>query len=171
MAEHKAVYAGTYDPWTQGHNHVLEQAVPLFSEITLAIGINPAKKPYFDLPTRLAFLRDVAAEFENVRVDTFQDIYLVDYAESIGATHIIRGLRNTADFEYELSLAQINLGINPRIRTVFFMADRAFADISSSNVKGMIGPNGWKEVVKDYIPFTMWDRFIETVDNQIGKRD
>jgi len=169
MQEHKAVYAGTYDPWTQGHSHVLQQAAPLFANITLAIGVNPAKKPYFDLDTRLAFLRDVAGEYNNVRVDSFQGIYLVDYAESIGASYIIRGLRNAADFEYELSLAQINLGINPRIRTVYYAADRAFADISSSNVKGMIGPKGWKDVVKDYIPFTMWDRFIETVDKQIGK--
>jgi len=169
MQEPKAVYAGMYDPWTCGHSHVLQQAAPLFAKITLAIGTNPAKKPMFSLETRLAFLRDVAGEYNNVRVDTFADVYLVDYAESIGATHIIRGLRNVADFEYELSLAQINLGINPRIRTVFFLADRAYADISSSNVKGIIGPKGWQEVVKEYIPYPMWNRFIETVDKQLGK--
>lgn len=164
MREQKAVYAGTYDPWTKGHSHVLDQAAPLFSKITLAIGVNPAKKPLFSLDTRLSFLRDVAAAYDNVRVDSFEGIYLVDYAERIGATHIIRGLRNVADFESELSLAQINLGINPRIRTVFFMADRAYADISSSNVKAMIGPEGWKDVVKDYIPMQMWNRFINSID-------
>ena len=163
MNDHAAVYAGTYDPWTNGHSHVLMQAAPLFAKITLAIGVNPAKRPMFDLDTRLAFLKDVADEYPNVDVGCFENIYTANYAESQGAKYIVRGIRNINDFEAELSIAQINLKINPRIRTVFFMADRAYADISSSNVKAMIGYEGWEELVKQYIPSSMWNRFIRSV--------
>lgn len=166
-----AVYAGTFDPFTKGHQHVLSQAIPIFDTITLAIGINPAKKTLFTLDDRLAMLRDVASNsatpkdrWTRMRVSSFENLYLVDYAESIGAQYIIRGLRNAADFEYELSMAQINQGINPRIRTVFFMADRGFADISSSMVKGLIGPKDWQNVVKEYLPMEMWERFFKVVD-------
>lgn len=162
----KAVYAGTFDPWTLGHSHVLSQAIQVF-DVTLAIGINPAKKPLFPLATRLEFLRDVAQEYnqerERVVASTFEGLYAVNYAESIGANFIIRGIRNPTDFQDEYTLSQINHTINPNIRTVFFMADREYADISSSVVKGMIGPAGWEQVVKHYVAPSMWDRFITEV--------
>lgn len=162
-----AVYAGTFDPFTNGHMHVLTQAIPIFDTITLAIGVNPAKKTMFSLEDRMGMLRDVAlAHWEDIRVSSFENLYLMDYAESIGAQYVIRGLRNAADFEYELSIAQINKGINPRIRTVFFMADREFADISSSVVKGLIGPKDWEKVIKNYLPIEIWDRFFKAVDIQ-----
>jgi pantetheine-phosphate adenylyltransferase len=159
-----AVYAGTFDPFTNGHKHVLMQALPIFERITLAIGVNPAKKAMLSLENRLSMLRDVASAQSNVKVSSFENLYLVDYAESIGARYIIRGLRNVADFEYELSISQINKGINPRIRTVFLMADREFADISSSMIKGLVGPRDWQKVVKEYLPMEMWDKFIKAVD-------
>lgn len=159
-----AVYAGTFDPFTNGHKHVLTQATSIFDKITLAVGINPAKKTMLSLYDRLAMLCDVAGKFSRMRVSHFENLYLVDYAESIGARYIIRGLRNVADFEYELSIAQINKGINPRIRTVFFMADREFADISSSMVKGLIGPKDWQKVIKEYLPMEMWERFLKVID-------
>ena len=167
-----AVYAGTFDTITNGHKHVLTQAIPIFDTITLAIGVNPAKKTMFSLEDRLGMLRDVANVLMGVhpktkiRVTSFENLYLMDYAESIGAQYVIRGLRNAADFEYELSIAQINKGINPRIRTVFFMADREFADISSSTVKGLIGPKDWEKVIKEYLPMEMWERFFKAVDIQ-----
>jgi pantetheine-phosphate adenylyltransferase len=159
-----AVYAGTFDPFTKGHEHVLMQAKPLFDRITLAIGVNPGKKTMFTLEDRLAMLRDVANQHNRMKVSSFENLYLMDYAESIGARYVIRGLRNAADFEYELSIAQINKGINPRIRTVFFMADREFADISSSVVKGLIGPKDWQKVIKEYLPMEMWERFFKILD-------
>jgi pantetheine-phosphate adenylyltransferase len=161
MSRSKAVYAGTYDPFTNGHYHVLSQALPLFEEINLAIGINPAKKTMLSLADRQLLLADVAKTNPKIVVSAFENEYLVNYAQRIEAQYIIRGLRNTTDFEYELSLAQINQKINPRIRTVFFMADRAYADISSSTVKALIGPVGWEEQVRSYIPEVMWDRFIK----------
>jgi pantetheine-phosphate adenylyltransferase len=170
VAHIKAVYAGMFDSITSGHNHILAKSAPLFSEVVLAIGVNPAKTPMFTLEQRLGFLQDVANEYPNVTIDTFsKDVYLVSYAASIGAKYIIRGLRNINDFEYELSLSQRNLiiqkklSIFPLIETAFFLAERSFADISSSSVKSMIGPNGWEEAIEDLIPTCMWERFIKTI--------
>lgn len=165
--EIKGVYAGTFDPFTEGHLHVLKQAMPMFDRIVVSIGVNPAKKVTYSLEDRLSMLRDIAhKDSRKISVTSFDStppngLYLVDYAESVGATHIIRGLRNSADFEYELSLAQVNKVINPKIRTVFFLADREYADVSSSMVKSLIGPKDWEKVVANYIPHLMWDRFIK----------
>jgi pantetheine-phosphate adenylyltransferase len=155
-----AVYPGTFDPFTNGHYEILRQALPLFSKITLAVAVNPEKtNSMFKLDDRLAFLRDVA--FENTT--DLRVLYTVDYAESIGATHIIRGLRNGSDFEYEFAMAQVNKGLNPKIHTVFFMADTDVASVSSSMVRGLIGPHGWEDAVKEYLPMCMWMRFFSLV--------
>ena len=169
----KAVYPGSFDPFTNGHLEILEQAIPLFDHITLAVAVNPEKpNSLFTLEDRLAFLRDIASNimgfksYMSLHVGSYPvkgpgALYTVDYAESIGATHIIRGLRNGSDFEYEFAMAQVNKGLNPKIRTVFFMADTDVSSVSSSMVRGLIGPQGWENAVKEYLPMCMWDRFIQ----------
>jgi pantetheine-phosphate adenylyltransferase/8-oxo-dGTP diphosphatase len=174
----KAVYPGSFDPFTNGHLEILNQAIPLFGKITLAVAVNPEKpNSMFGLEDRLAFLRDIASEaMHSEKIEQYIQIavgsypvkgpgalYTVDYAESVGATHIIRGLRNGSDFEYEFAMAQINKGLNPKIRTVFFMADTDVSSVSSSMVRGLIGPQGWENAVKEYIPMCMWERFFKLV--------
>ena len=160
-----AVYAGTFDPFTKGHEHILKQAIPLFDRITLAIGLNPTKKTLLDLDSRIDLLNDVCYGLDSMlQVSQFENMYLVNYAASIGADYVIRGLRNSSDFEYEYTMAQINQEINPLVRTVFFMADPQYAAISSSMVKGLIGPHGWQLVVREYIPYQSWDRLIQLLD-------
>lgn len=157
-----AVYAGTFDPYTNGHDHIVRQAIPLFDSLTIAIGVNPAKKTKFSLADRLFMLQQAVGDYKATKIEvaTFDNKYLVNYAAEIGAQFIIRGLRNSADFEYELSMAQINKKLNPEIRTVFLMADRKYADVSSSMVKSLIGPTGWQAAVKNYIPSRMWEQFL-----------
>jgi pantetheine-phosphate adenylyltransferase/8-oxo-dGTP diphosphatase len=181
----KAVYPGSFDPFTNGHLEILNQAIPLFSKITLAVAVNPEKpNSMFGLEDRLAFLRDIASEaMDSEKIEQYFSgtsaciqiavgsypvkgpgaLYTVDYAESVGATHIIRGLRNGSDFEYEFAMAQINKGLNPKIRTVFFMADTDVSSVSSSMVRGLIGPQGWENAVKEYLPMCMWERFFKLV--------
>jgi pantetheine-phosphate adenylyltransferase len=159
-----AVYAGTFDPFTDGHKHILTTAADLVDEVILAIGENPEKKTMFRLSDRLEMLADVAVAYPNVKVQHFVNEYLVSYAQKIGAKYIIRGLRNPTDFTYEQTMYQINRSINPGIQTVFVMADAAYANISSSMVKGMIGPEGWRDVVVDYIPHEIRDRFFALLD-------
>ena len=174
----EAVYPGTFDPFTNGHLEILNQAIPLFSKITLAVAVNPAKPDsLFKLEDRLAFLRDIASEamhsseieqYIRLAVGSYTikgpgALYTVDYAQSIGATHIIRGIRNNSDFEYEFAMNHINSGLNPKIRTVFFMADSETSAVSSSMVRGLIGPSGWENAVKEYLPMCMWERFFKLV--------
>lgn len=167
--EKEAVYPGSFDPFTNGHYEILKQAIPLFDKITLAVAINPEKSnAMFPLETRLDFLRDVASFYGNIRVGSYPikgpgALYTVDYAESIGASHIIRGLRNNSDFEVEFAMAHINQGLNPKIRTVFFMADAEHCPVSSSMIRGLIGPKGWQDAVKEYLPMCMWMRFFSLV--------
>ena len=164
-----AIYPGSFDPFTNGHYGILKQAQPLFHKITLAVATNPEKtNSMFSLDNRLAFLRDVAGCHDNLKVGHYPikgpgALYTVDYAVSIGAKYLIRGLRNNSDFEAEFAMAHINLGINPKIHTVFFMADPKLSSVSSSMVRGLIGPKGWPNAIKEYIPMPMWNRFINLI--------
>ena len=88
----------------------------------------------------------------NVTVAVFDNRYLVDYARSIGATYILRGIRSPADFEYERVMRHINADICPEITTVFLMPPRQIAEVSSSLVKGMVGPDGWETTVERFVP-------------------
>jgi pantetheine-phosphate adenylyltransferase len=164
----EAIYPGSFDPWTNGHSKILYQAAPLFSKITIAVAINPLKtSSRFKLEDRIGFIQDIVGDTK-IQVDWFpidgpNAVYTANYAKKIGAGYIIRGLRNGSDFEYELAMSQVNLAINPNVRTIFF-TDQATSHISSSLVRGLIGPEGWQDEVKKYIPFQMWPRFFNLVD-------
>ena len=153
-----AVYAGSFDPLTIGHLWMIEEGCRIFQTLHVAIGINPDKKYHFTLEDRLQMLRDATRQFRNVTVDSFSNLYLVDYAQSIGATHILRGIRSQADFEFERAMRNINGDFDPAITTVFLMPPRNIAEVSSSMVKGLIGPKGWQKIVKRYVPAAVYAR-------------
>jgi len=143
----KAVYAGSFDPITNGHLWIVEQAIELFDEVVVAIGGNPDKKYTFSLEDRLAALRESLEVIGDVHVDSFANEFLVNYAQSVGAQYIIRGIRNVGDYEFERGMRHINNDLQPNITTVFLMPPREIAEVSSSLVKGLIGPDGWRDVV------------------------
>src|SRR5436853_4032687 len=103
----QAVYAGSFDPITFGHLWMIRQAAPLFDQLVVAIGINPAKNTSFSIEDRLRFLR-ATAEIGNCTIAAFQNKYLVDYADQVSAGYIIRGIRNESDFTYERAMRHIN---------------------------------------------------------------
>lgn len=157
MSETVAVYAGSFDPLTNGHVWMIEEAAKLFDILTVAVGVNPAKRPTFSLEERFnaihCSIKHIKTRMDNsIIVDLFSNEYLVKYAKRQGATHIIRGLRSSADFEYERGMRQINADLMPSIHSVFLIPPRELAEVSSSFVKGLIGPDGWQELVKKYVP-------------------
>ena len=155
------VYAGSFDPLTIGHVWMVEQGSRLFDRLTVAVGINPEKRYTFSLEERLEMLRESLKDYKNLSIDTFSNLYLIDYARSIGATHILRGIRSETDYEYERTMRNVNGDMDPDICSVFLMPPRDIAEVSSSMVKGLAGPNGWQNVVRKYVPEPVYRRFKE----------
>lgn len=148
----KAVYAGSFDPPTLGHQWMIEEAAQMFDEVIVAVGINPDKKSTFSVDDRVKMLSSMTAHMGNVSVSSFQNQFLVKYVSSIDATFMIRGLRNVSDFIVELGMRNINADLGEGITTVLLMPPRELAEVSSSLVKGLVGPEGWELVVAKYVP-------------------
>lgn len=148
----KAVYAGSFDPMTNGHVWILEQASKLFDELIVAVGENYSKSYTFPLNDRLRLIEEVVKGASNIKVANFSNQFLVNYAKKIAANYIVRGIRNSQDYEYEKTMRHVNFDLNRDITTIFLLPPRQFAEVSSSMVKGLIGSSGWEEVVGQYVP-------------------
>ena len=157
----KAIYAGSFDPPTNGHVWMIEQGAKLFDELVVAIGLNPDKKHAFSLDERIEMLYKITGQYSNIKVDTFENQFLVNYARSVDATYVLRGIRTPGDYEYERGMRHINSDLNPEITTVFLMPPRKISEISSSLVKGLVGPEGWEQVVRSYVPEPVYKKFLE----------
>jgi len=154
------VYAGSFDPLTVGHMWMIQEGVRLFNHLIVAVGINPDKKHTFPVEDRLAMLRESCRPFRNLSVASFSNLYLIDYAESVGATHILRGIRSAGDYEFERTMRNINGDLDAGICTVFLMPPRGIAEVSSSMVKGLIGPAGWRRIVHKYVPDPVYRQLL-----------
>jgi len=153
----KAVYAGSFDPLTNGHLWMIEQGLSLFDHLTVAIGINPEKKYTYGIEERLKILNDTLPKSDNLDIAYFENLYLVDYATEIGACYILRGIRSAHDYEFERGMRHTNSQLKKDITTVFLMPPRVLAEVSSSMVKGLIGPEGWEEHVAKMVPPAVFD--------------
>ena len=140
---------------------MLQEGVRLFEHLIVAVGINPEKKSTFSLEDRLAMLRESCRPFSNVEVASFSNLYLIDYARSVGATHILRGIRSAGDYEFERTMRNINGDLDAKICTVFLMPPRNIAEVSSSMVKGLIGPTGWRKIVRKYVPAPVYRQLLQ----------
>lgn len=129
-----AVYAGTFDPVTNGHLDIIERASQIFDTLYVTISVNPNKKELFSVEERYALLKEVTQQFDNVIIDTSTQL-TVEYAKQIGAKVLVRGLRATMDFEYELQMAFANQYLDDDIEMAFLMTRANHAFISSSTVK------------------------------------
>ena len=101
-------------------------------------------------------------EYRNLSVTSFSNAYLINYAQEIGATHILRGIRSESDYEFERTMRNINGDFDPGICTVFLMPPRDIAEVSSSMIKGLIGPKGWQRVVRKYVPQPVYQHILRT---------
>ena len=128
-----ALFAGSFDPFTIGHKSIVDRGLQLFDGIVIAIGINPAKKPWQPLEQRIALLEKIYADDSRIKIATFSGL-TVDAARRFGASFLLRGVRTVADFEYERQLADINRNLSG-IESVLIYALPQLASLSSSAVR------------------------------------
>ena len=143
-----AVFPGSFDPITNGHLDIVERGLRVFDRVRMAILVNADKKPLFTVEERLDIIREAYRGNPRVEVDTFSGL-LVDYAERVGASVIIRGIRAISDFEYEFQMALMNRRLNPQIETVFMMPAESYSYVSSRLVKEVFQLGGR---VTDVVP-------------------
>lgn len=167
----KAVYAGSFDPPTNGHMFMIREGARLFDELIVAIGVNPDKRSTFALERRLELLRAVTRDLPNVRIDSFEHEFLVRYAAKVGAQYMLRGIRNASDFQYELTMRNVNQDMEPAVTTVFLVPPRHLVETSSSFVKSLVGPSGWREVVRGFVPPPVYDEFLHVYPHKAGGQD
>jgi len=141
MSQRVAVYPGSFDPVTLGHLDILDRATAIFDRVMVAVLANPAKTPLFTAEERVEIIRQCIADRPNVDVGSFDGL-TVDYAESLGATAIVRGLRVLSDFESEFTMALMNRRLKPSINTVFLMTSFSNVFISSSIIKEVCALGG-----------------------------
>jgi len=162
-----AVYPGTFDPFTNGHQDILERALKIFPRMIVAVAGNLEKAPLFTLEERMEIIRDAVKGIQGVRVDPLHTL-LVDYVKTQGAAVVIRGLRAISDFEYEFQMALMNRRIAEDIETVFLMPHEAYTYLSSRLVKEVALLGGTvKGLVSPVVERMLRERYRQ---RKLGKR-
>jgi pantetheine-phosphate adenylyltransferase len=136
-----ALFPGSFDPITLGHVSVIRRAMPLFDKIIIAIGVNSEKTQMFSLEKRKAWIETVFKNDPSVHVQTYSGL-TVDFCKKVHARFILRGLRTSADFEFERSIGQVNRKLYPEIDTVFLLTEPEYTPISSSVVRDVYRHGG-----------------------------
>jgi pantetheine-phosphate adenylyltransferase len=138
----KALYAGSFDPLTNGHLDLIERAAKIHDELVIGVIDNPTKHPYFSAAERVEMIEAVTKHLDNVSVDSFSGL-LADYVNANGFNLVVRGLRATMDFEYEIQMAQMNARLYKGcVETIFLMTKPSLSFLSSSVVKEVHRLNG-----------------------------
>ena len=140
--ESHAVYPGTFDPPTKGHFDVVRRSQRLFSRVTVAISVHPAKTPLFSFGERRNFFLEEFRGANHIDVASFERELLVDFARKVNARAIIRGLRAVSDFDYEMQMTLMNRRLNEEIETIFLMPSEQYSFLSSSLVKEVASLGG-----------------------------
>ena len=130
----KAVFAGSFDPPTNGHLDIVKRASGLFDSLDIVVSVNPEKKYMFSETERIEMMKELIKPFKNVSVHSYQGL-IVNYAKQNDAKVLVRGVRSTNDFGYEFELALMNQNLNPEIETVFLQSKEKYAIVKSSSIK------------------------------------
>ncbi|WP_313804154.1 pantetheine-phosphate adenylyltransferase [Cytobacillus sp.] len=146
-----AVCPGSFDPITYGHLDIIKRGAKVFDQLNVVVLNNSAKHPLFSVNERIELIKEVTKDIPNVKVDSFQGL-LVDYAKSVHASAIIRGLRAVSDFEYEMQITSMNRVLNDEIETFFIMTNNQFSFLSSSIVKEVAKYNG---KISELVPYAV----------------
>lgn len=157
----KAVYPGTFDPLTKGHEDLVARAAKLFGEVIVAVAHSPTKRPYFTLEERVGLAREVLAPYGNVKVLGFSGL-LSEFLKTHDANVILRGLRAVSDFEYEFQMAGMNRRLNPGVETMFLTPSDKYMFISATIVREIATLGG---DVSDFVhPLT-----AKALQSKVGK--
>lgn len=132
-----AVFPGSFDPFTIGHESIIRRALPMFDHIIIMIGYNTNKEPFFPLEKRISWIREVFKNDKKIKVKTFEGL-TVDFCKKENAGYILRGLRTSSDFEYERAIAQVNKQMYPEIETVFLLTVPEHTPVKSSIIRDII---------------------------------
>jgi pantetheine-phosphate adenylyltransferase len=146
-----ALFPGSFDPFTNGHLDVVRRSVGLFDEVIIAIGTNSSKQRYLPIDWIIAQLETLFADEPRVSVRSYRGL-TTDFARETGARYLLRGLRNTLDFEYENAIAQANRHLNPDLETVFLLTSPTLAAVSSTIIREIHRFGG---DVAPFVPFTL----------------
>ena len=167
MNKGRAIYPGSFDPPTNGHLDLIQRGSKIFEELVVAILRNSEKSPMFSVAERLEMLRELTAHLKNVRIDTFDGL-MVEYAKSLEATCILRGIRAISDYEYELQMALMNRKLEPTLETVFMMPADKYSYVSSRLVREVAQAGG---PVKGLVPEVVEQKLKEKLDPAYKLRD
>ncbi|MGA8865434.1 MAG: pantetheine-phosphate adenylyltransferase [Candidatus Sulfotelmatobacter sp.] len=162
-----AVYPGSFDPPTNGHLDLIERGSKIFEELVVAILRNSEKSPMFSVAERLEMLKELTAPLKNVRLDTFDGL-MVEYAKSIDAMCVLRGIRAISDYEYELQMALMNRKLEPTLETVFMMPADKYSYVSSRLVREVAQAGG---PVKGLVPDVVEQKLRAKLDPAYKLRD
>jgi len=136
-----AIFPGSFDPLTKGHENIVRRALPLFDKIIVAVGQNAGKKNLFSLEQRVDFITKTFADIPKITVETYDGL-TVDFCKKHNANFLLRGLRNATDFEFERDIAFFNKDLSPNLETVFILTDPEFSHVSSSVVREVLRHGG-----------------------------
>lgn len=136
-----ALFPGSFDPFTAGHQNILKRALTMFDEVIVAVGINQDKRSFYTIEQKFDIIRQATNDIEGVRIVKYDGL-TVDICRELGIHHIVRGVRNMLDFENERAIADANRRLAPEIETIIIPTAQEFAHISSSAVRDIIKHNG-----------------------------
>ena len=136
-----AVFPGSFDPFTIGHENIVLRALGLFDQIIVAIGVHSTKQPLLKIETRVKMVNKVFASYGQVSADSFTGL-TVDYCRKVKATHLLRGIRTAADFEYERAVAQINKRMLPSVESIFLLTTPEHTPVNSTIIRDIIRNEG-----------------------------
>ena len=145
-----AVFPGSFDPFTKGHEDIALRGSLLFDELYIGVGQNSNKERYYDLEFMIEKIKQTFESHNNIKIETFEGL-TASFAKKVNANYLLRGLRNTTDFEYENSIAQVNRHVFDQLETIFIITAPEHAHISSSIIREI---HKYDQNVDDFLPYT-----------------